>query len=36
LEGAEMCVNMEKAKRVLEEHGDEVDVVLDQNCSFLF
>jgi hypothetical protein len=28
LEGAEMCVNMEKAKRVLEEHGDEVDVVL--------
>jgi hypothetical protein len=28
LEGAEMSVNMEKAKRVLEEHGDEVDVVL--------
>jgi hypothetical protein len=28
LEGAEMRVNMEKAKRVSEEHGDEVDVVL--------
>jgi hypothetical protein len=28
LEGAEMSANMEKAKRVLEEHGDEVDVVL--------
>jgi hypothetical protein len=28
LEGAEMSVNMEKAKRMLEEHGDKVDVVL--------
>jgi hypothetical protein len=28
LEGVEIGVNMEKAKRVLEEHGDEVDVVL--------